>query len=741
MPESKQMSHLNKTEYKILITLLIIYIAFAGYGGWNENSLYALTLAMGFDNQLTIDNYVNNTGLFTIDKIYYDNHWYSDKSPGLPIMGAVIVKIFKLFTNASISTTQTYSYIIIFFLVIIISGLASSLTAILIFRISMYISRDNTVALIAAFTYGIGTSAFLYGTRYRTHAIAAFLAFLCFYIVYMLRNRASITPPTILIAGFAGGWAIITELPSTVIIVSIIFLLIMIPKQAKSHNIGWFFGGLLIPLFIYGAYNLCVFGNPISISYFSTTSPPWPDTVVPIGPVAYMGIYVWKLVTQADLTYLIVLKESVLIIARNIVQSLLLTYRGLFIYSPILILSFTGITQFYRKDRQLALFLLFPFIVLLLFVAGSYDWWCHGGGSCRRFLPITPFLFLPLTLALKRIPTIIIAAFAAVSILMNLLTVNPYEGLGGYPYGVLETTVRYTIIQFFDTIASPLSGHYLPLFLQFGPQSGLIEKILCFSIIPFLNVMIVVPLIFMIWFSTVKQFIFKKRRLVAILLVVIMVMTFARIIFAEQLASYSQKKYTNYYMDKPVEPALRRAETLKVIFPVHYYEKSKDKIQFNIPYILRTNGPVVPMNEQNTHWFVPSPNFLENYTEVSMSNNATITLLLQEKHNLSYLLCLQLRSFSHDRTLEVLQENSVLLHRKISRGIQTLEVTLSLNPGENHLKFVSLEGCDLPYTKSGQLTHNLRCVSFLFRQIQFIEVNHARIDELYCRVSRSESKI
>ncbi|MFH1510791.1 MAG: hypothetical protein ABIF10_03805 [Candidatus Woesearchaeota archaeon] len=688
---------------------------------------------MGRDNQLNIDKYTDKPTLFTIDKLQRNGNWYSNKVPGLPFIGSSLIKTMTLVTGDPLDTDWQF-FLVLMIITVAISGVATAACAILIHRVTCRLTQSNKLGVIAAFSYGLGTSAFLYATRYRSHAIAAFLCFFCFYVVYRLHAKEKTPLAFLFISGFAGGLAIITDLTTTVIIFGVLFIFMTVTNSGNYRKIACFLCGILLPLICYGVHNLYLFNSPISISYFVEQSQPWPSVSVPIGPVYSVGISLWKFLAHYDLTTIPVIKEAPLTIARNIIQILFLPFRGLFVYSPILLLSLLGTIALFRVDKKIATFTVFIWCAILIFVAGSYDWWCHGGGFCRRFVPFVPFLFLPIALALKNMSRKIVITLMAVSIFTSLLTINPYEGLGGYPYGIRETTYRYTIVQFYDTIASPLTGHYLPLFVKFGPQSGLLERISSKTFLPFLNLLAASIILGAIWWHTVHQYIKEHPKISVILLVSMIIFVSARMHLSEQLFSYSQKEYSDYYTDRPVEPALRRSEYMQMIFPNYYYGKWANKIRFNIPYILLSHDSIVSINEQNKNWYVPAPNFVENYTEVSMKNNATITVKLNEEINMTYLLCLQARSYSKERSLQIFQENRLLSQKSISKTKETFSVQVTLAPGENHLKFVSLEGCDLQRTSDGQLMRELRCISFVFTKMEFIDTGNTSENDLYCTV-------
>ncbi|MFW9877255.1 MAG: hypothetical protein ACFFG0_29545, partial [Candidatus Thorarchaeota archaeon] len=402
------MTILNKKELKIFLSLLLIYIVFAGFGGWNENSLLSLTFALGFENRLTTDSFVDHPSFYTMDRLYLNGHWYSPNTPGLPILGAVIVKISKLLLGDNVLSTPWKTHILILLLVIFTSGVASAGTSLLIYKISRYFTKNEKIRLLVAFAYGLGTMAFLFGTRYRSHATAAFLSFLCFYLIFKAKKEKKLEFKSIFLAGLAGGLSIITDLPSMIIVLSCFILLFYLRNKDKFKVVLFFSAGLLIPLTIFFIYNYFIFGNIFSIgaSKVPESNPLFPEEF------------------RTSLTAIHF--DDILIIIRDMIQLLFLSYRGLLIYSPILFFSLVGIYYMFKEYKLESILIITNSLVILVFVAGSHDWWCHGGAGCRRFLPFIPFLFIPLIYAVKRINFKIVLSICFLSIFINLLTIQAY---------------------------------------------------------------------------------------------------------------------------------------------------------------------------------------------------------------------------------------------------------------------------------------------------------------------------
>ena len=63
------------------------------WADWNQNSRFDLVVALVEDHTFQIDKYVANTG----DYALYDGHYYSDKAPGMALLGLPVYSAFRYF--------------------------------------------------------------------------------------------------------------------------------------------------------------------------------------------------------------------------------------------------------------------------------------------------------------------------------------------------------------------------------------------------------------------------------------------------------------------------------------------------------------------------------------------------------------------------------------------------------------------------------------------------------------------
>src|SRR5437016_13614268 len=87
--EQQQRKSNHKRALLIAMVLFVSYAYFYAGGGWNQNSRFDLIRAIVEQGTLRIDAYHDNTR----DKAIFRGHYYSDKAPGLALLGVPIVAV------------------------------------------------------------------------------------------------------------------------------------------------------------------------------------------------------------------------------------------------------------------------------------------------------------------------------------------------------------------------------------------------------------------------------------------------------------------------------------------------------------------------------------------------------------------------------------------------------------------------------------------------------------------------
>jgi len=490
-----------KNEVKIFLSLFLLYLLFVQWYGWNEESNFALTRAIAEEKRFEIDSFANQTG----DRAIFSGHYYSDKDPGLSFLASPVYTIWKfaynfspenfksehtaseeyvteLVSNATIVTSTdrgffTFSSMIL--VTVFTSGLFSSLTAVLVYKISGYFLKKQSYRILIALTYGIGTLAFPYALHFMTHATAVFFVFLSFYLLFKIKSERLKESKYFILAGLAAGFGIVVD---RLVILIAALIAIYSFSLSRRYSLGFLIGLILavLPFFL---FNYSIFGNPFDLASSYIDRQIWrtayPSSVLSLGfsneesNVVTMSLLNTDVVKKITEHFHFISTPNPYVMMRL----LLYPYRGLLFYSPILLASLIGLFFMFKKYRTETILIILGLILLLLMISMRKTWWGGYGFGNRYLLPIVPFLMLPLAFALNKINKKLVIVFLSVSILINFLGLQPAEEFA-YDWVAMDINPNWLANQnSFQILSNPLREHYLPLTLQYGPRSGIFEHL------------------------------------------------------------------------------------------------------------------------------------------------------------------------------------------------------------------------------------------------------------------------
>ena len=354
----------SRREALLFLLFLVCYSYFYYPGGWNENSRYDLIYSIVNEGKLYIDSYHENTQ----DKSFYDGHYYSDKAPGSSFLGSVVYLIIRPF----VANPALAEYLIRFFIV----SLPSAFLCVLIYRFSGQFTRKEKYRLMASIAYGLGTMAFPYSILFFGHQISSAILFSGFYVIS--GKKENLDAKAMLMSGMLFGLAFITEY--TTIIISILASFYAFYFLKNKKGILLLIAGFIPPLVLLFAYNYICFGSPVAVGY-SLLSYPESSAFQSQG---FFGIAAPGL--------------------QSIYGILLSPYRGLFFFSPFLLLSIPGFYYFHKNKKLKGEFMLF-LLSALAFIAwnsGYAVWWGGWALGPRHLVPALPFMILPAIFCLER---------------------------------------------------------------------------------------------------------------------------------------------------------------------------------------------------------------------------------------------------------------------------------------------------------------------------------------------------
>lgn len=485
---------MEKNETKLFLTLILVYLFFVQWYGWNEQSHFSLTRAMVEEKKFEIDSYANQTG----DRSFYKNHYYTDKNPGLSFLASPIYLTWSFIYNffpqkfkqnysgdnrfvielqdAVVILTYIdpgfFTFSAMIFLTFFLSSIFSALTAVLIYKTSKHYTTEK-YSLLVALAYGIGTIAFINALHFMSHSLATFLSFLSFFILFTQKDAGW---KKFGLAGIFAGFAMVVDQLNLLIALPLLFYAFYVNKKKSIL----FLSGLIIGVMPLLIYNFLNFGHLLSMalvhidrSIFKTAHP---ETFLFSGK--NLGEKFFK--ASFDLTGILEFFHFKPNPNPYIMLRLLFyPYRGLFVYSSILFLSFIGMVFMLKKHRAELILILFIFFSFLYFISMRSSWW---GGYCfgpRYLLPVVPFLTFPIAFIFKnhrsKLFLILILSLVFLSIFINLLGLQPAEE-DIYDWKTMGVK-NEDMINSFQIILNPLEYHYLPNFLKYGPRSWVFESL------------------------------------------------------------------------------------------------------------------------------------------------------------------------------------------------------------------------------------------------------------------------
>jgi hypothetical protein len=304
---------------------------------------------------------------------------YSDKAPGLSFLAAPATLILGPLLPPVPDTSLPAFWPLRHLLTLLLVALP---TAGLAFVIATCLPgadprRRSGLAVITA----LATPLWAYATVFFGHAPAAILVTVAWAL--LLRPGASERPPHrlhALLGGVAAGFAVTVEYP-TVLLAAVIFGT-LIARRTPLPTLGWAAAGTFAGLVPALSYHQLAFGAPWLTGYTFKAH------------TGFQAIHA-RGVLGVSLPSLEAL-WGVLLSAR----------RGLFFFSPILLLAPLGLWRMVRRRgfRDVTP-LTVAIIVYVLFAAGFVDWeagWC---AAARHLVPIVPLLAIPVLFALVNLGT------------------------------------------------------------------------------------------------------------------------------------------------------------------------------------------------------------------------------------------------------------------------------------------------------------------------------------------------
>lgn len=434
----------------VFLALLFAYGYFHQGGGWNQNVRLDQARSLVETGSFAIDDYlywvveatpsgkadtrrlrlsdpdVRTRRLAQVnsyDLSEFGGHFYPTKPPGVSLMAALAyAPLYTVERWLGVDPDRWRPLTVNAWAVtLLVVALPVSLGGVAFFTTARRLFPDAgiDVAVWATLAMGLATQMFPYATMMMDHGPVCAAALSAFALLVGARF-APVEPPLSLFvtAGLLAGATVLMN-HAAVLIVAPLLGYVLLALRSRRALQGFAAGGV-VPSALLVGYQAWIFGHPFALpSSFQL------DFFV-ADSAKLLGSFEWPR-------------------AYLLPDLMLLPYRGLLFWSPVLSFAGVGLVLMARRQRVRPELLVIATVGLLYVILNiSFSRW-HGGAAVgpRYMTPAVPFLALALVPAFARLPRLALAVGAVSAGLMLLATaVNPM------------VPGRY---------ANPLTDYYLPL--------------------------------------------------------------------------------------------------------------------------------------------------------------------------------------------------------------------------------------------------------------------------------------
>jgi len=343
---------------------------------WQEESRMATVQALVEQGTFIIDHTeFNRTG----DKVFVNEHFYSDKTPLLSVVAAgayaILHNVFGLTLDPTICvpdedlaacrafTPMGTRLTAFYWLTLIFIGGSASLLVVLFWHAMLNAGASGTLATALAVTLGLASPIAPYSIVFAGHVPAA----LCLFAgLFLLRREPSRL--RLFCAGLLISLAANIDLTVAIFIIAFGLWVVFIRwRMLLPYTLG-----VLVPFALNAAINYWAAGTIMPL-YFDPKAYDFVGTVLNTTVGGTNGFYSWEF--GARYTY-----------------DMFVGQRGLFSFTPILIFAFVGIAVAIRQRqlRGLALTVLFGSLAFAAYLILRTDNFGGLAWGTRWFVPLVP---------------------------------------------------------------------------------------------------------------------------------------------------------------------------------------------------------------------------------------------------------------------------------------------------------------------------------------------------------------
>lgn len=349
----------------------VTYAYFHAGGGWNQNSQFDLTRAIVERHTFAIDAYARNTG----DVSTHGGHVYSNKAPGLSIVGAVPYSILHAFEkDPDDPLTLALNHYVC---TVLIVSLLGALVPALLYRVGRQRGLSAPWSATVAIAVGLATQLLPYATFFTIAVPSGTLM-----LVALTAERPAL-------GGFAAGMA---AMMNYLCAPAVVLIGLVRPRRIQ------FFVHAVPPLIFVAIYQKICFGSFFRTS-ISTLDARFRSANAAFGVFEGPSIQAFYGITVSP-------------------------YRGLFYFAPVLIAAIGGFILWFRSRQERGPLATIAAISAIFFLVNvSFNGWEAGFGIGARYLvPLIPLWGIAM-LRLRGWLRPFFAVLAAISFAFNFAAV------------------------------------------------------------------------------------------------------------------------------------------------------------------------------------------------------------------------------------------------------------------------------------------------------------------------------
>ncbi|PIR48379.1 hypothetical protein COU80_04495 [Candidatus Peregrinibacteria bacterium CG10_big_fil_rev_8_21_14_0_10_55_24] len=396
-------------------TFLFAYSYVHRADGWNQVSRLDLLHALVQEHTIRIDSYHENTQ----DKAFVRGHYYSEKAPGIVVL-AIPAFVFssEALKAVGMDIDSPRGWLLSSWITTVGSvGILTALGAVALYLLLLQ-WVEARIALMAIFALFLGSLPFPYATMLFSHAAVAGLLAIALWALFADMIRGVLARWNIEIAGLCCGFAVASEYPF-ILIVGCIFVVLLVEHRCRALRFAL---AASLPMLLIPLNNFLVTGSPLHLGY---------------GQVALDQL---GLLHQNELRIFgFGLPKFDVLFAMLFSQ-----YRGLFFWTPFLVLTLPGFTHLYRRERKFFWCSISPVLLYSIAFSANYYWFGGAALGMRHLTPLIPLLAVPAALGAAEF-----RLFAGFMAAISLFLMGTATFLNTMPPSLAT---------------APIWSHYVPLF-------------------------------------------------------------------------------------------------------------------------------------------------------------------------------------------------------------------------------------------------------------------------------------